>query len=399
MTSLEKKRVEQEGVTRDTNKSERTTTVESTTPEFDKLPYRSIKKTMTYAGIGSRQTPPEILSQMTDIAKELGSKGYTLRTGDAKGADKSFREGTGNSEIYRADDATDVTRAIAKEIHPNPDALTDYALDLMARNTNQVFGENLDTPVDFVLYWAKESNNPMRPQGGTGQAVEMANRKGIPTINMAVEGWRDQLNSILNIKTISSKSNISQIYDQLGDKTVSDNVRIENWSQLKDMTEPFTKAYDSIVHIIATRIKNSNKHFGNPFTHDSKIANRNKGLIKVSSIKEAVIKYIDWVINSKDERAQWIRKHLQTGELKGKPILYYDELNEPSHATALDYLINKYNWSSESQQLELFEDITLNQLKDSVNEKYKDQPNYTPLTLKDIISMTPEQISNLKNCL
>jgi len=41
----------------------------------------------------------------------------------------------------------------------------------------------------------------------------------------------------------------------------------------------------------------------------------------------------------------------------------------------------------------------LNQLKDSVNEKYKDQPNYTPLTLKDVISMTPEQISNLKNCL
>ena len=31
--------------------------------------------------------------------------------------------------------------------------------------------------------------------------------------------------------------------------------------------------------------------------------------------------------------------------MKGKVIQYYAELNEPSHATALDYLINKYDWS------------------------------------------------------
>ena len=37
--------------------------------EFDKLPGKSPVKTMTYAGIGSRQTPSEILSQMTEIAK------------------------------------------------------------------------------------------------------------------------------------------------------------------------------------------------------------------------------------------------------------------------------------------------------------------------------------------
>ena len=52
----------------------------------------------------------------------------------------------------------------------------------MARNTNQVFGKNLDAPVDFVLFYAEETDNPLRPKGGTGQAVEMARRKGIPTI-------------------------------------------------------------------------------------------------------------------------------------------------------------------------------------------------------------------------
>jgi len=43
-------------------------------------------------------------------------------------------------------------------------------------------------------------------------------------------------------------------------------------------------------------------------------------------------------------RRQWIRNQLKSGELKNKDILYYTELNEPSHATALDYLINKYDW-------------------------------------------------------
>ncbi len=174
---------------------------------------------MTYAGIGSRETPAEVLNQMREIAMELASKGYIVNTGDAKGADAAFRSSSPDdmTNIFTAKDADDRTRAIAKEIHPNPDALTDYALDLMARNTNQVFGENLDTPVDFVLYWAKESNNPMRPQGGTGQAVEMANLKGIPTINMAVEGWREKLDSVLSGKTKAELS-LRQLTDALNEK-------------------------------------------------------------------------------------------------------------------------------------------------------------------------------------
>jgi hypothetical protein len=46
------------------------------------------------------------------------------------------------------------------------------------------------------------------------------------------------------------------------------------------------------------------------------------------------------------ERRQWILEQLKSGNLKGKPIVYYKELGEPSHATALDYLINKYNWNN-----------------------------------------------------
>lgn len=157
---------------------------------FTDLPGKSDKPTMTYAGIGSRETPNNILGLMTRIASELEKKGYILNSGGAKGADSAFEKGVRdfrNKRIFLADDADDETIAIAKEIHPAPERLGYYALKLMARNTYQVFGRNLDEPVDFVLCWTKdgkEGHGGERPCGGTGQAVEMASLKGIPVINL-----------------------------------------------------------------------------------------------------------------------------------------------------------------------------------------------------------------------
>lgn len=173
-------------------------------PEFNKLSGKSAKPTMTYAGIGSRQTPPATLKQMTDVARELESMGYTLNTGvtfrgNKEGADKAFDDGATKKNLFSPENQGSRSReqVIAKEIHPNPGALTQGALKLMARNTNQIFGDNLNTPVDFVLFYAKETKG-IRPEGGTGQAVEMARLKGIPTINMADPTWRTQLNSVLS---------------------------------------------------------------------------------------------------------------------------------------------------------------------------------------------------------
>lgn len=187
---------------------EQQTTIERKTrptPEFDKLPGKSATPTMTYAGIGSRETPNEILAIIADLSAELEIKGYTVNTGDAKGADQIFRVNTKKKNVFVAKDATDQTRIIAKEIHPAPEAIdkmekSDYVWGLMARNTNQVFGRDLNTPVDFVLFWAEETKDPLRPKGGTGQAVEMARRKGIPTINLANPNWRDQLDMVLEGK-------------------------------------------------------------------------------------------------------------------------------------------------------------------------------------------------------
>ena len=184
---------------------------------FNTLPsYKTGQKNMVYAGIGSRETPKNILERMTKIAKDLSDMGYKLQTGKTfygkeEGADKAFSDGTNNKELFGPEGIKVNSREweVAKELHPNFQALTkrwsgdlgDWkglgGAKLMARNTNQVFGANLDTPVDFVIFYAEETNNPLRPKGGTGQAVEMARRKGIPTINMAVVGWRDKLIQIV----------------------------------------------------------------------------------------------------------------------------------------------------------------------------------------------------------
>jgi ribA/ribD-fused uncharacterized protein len=148
-----------------------------------------------------------------------------------------------------------------------------------------------------------------------------------------------------------------QIYSELGNKTQSENVVIKPWGELKDAVRAITPQ-----GIVSTRIKNSNEHFGNPFSHDP--AGKTQGLIKTNTIQEAVEKYIEWILNDdfytedfngviynniQPERRNWIKKQLQLEILRNKPILYYKELGEPSHATALDYLINKYDWNQPAQ--------------------------------------------------
>ena len=55
-----------------------------------------------FAGIGSRETPPEIQTLMAQITEELCSQGYILRSGGAKGADTAFQTGAPEDqmEIY-----------------------------------------------------------------------------------------------------------------------------------------------------------------------------------------------------------------------------------------------------------------------------------------------------------
>lgn len=141
-----------------------------------------------YAGIGSRETPPEILQTMKDIGYEFARKGWCLCSGHAAGADLAFEKGAlqagGLMNIWLADHV-DWSKSkdaleLAEQFHPAWDRCGDYAKKLHARNGFIVLSADLNTPVEFVVAWTKDGY----ATGGTGQALRIADAYKIPVFNL-----------------------------------------------------------------------------------------------------------------------------------------------------------------------------------------------------------------------
>jgi len=142
-----------------------------------------------YTGVGSRKTPPDVLDLMTWIADWLESRGWILRSGGAKGADRAFEVGAGpRAQIYRPEHATAEAMAMAAAHHPAWHRLGDWARRLHARNCFQVLGRDLKTPSRFVVCWTPDGcvddgERSVRT-GGTGTAISIASHHGIPVFNL-----------------------------------------------------------------------------------------------------------------------------------------------------------------------------------------------------------------------
>lgn len=149
----------------------------------------------TYAGIGSRETPENILQMMTEAAILLGNKGYLLRSGGAVGADRAFEAGALEKEIYTAADCTKTALELASRFHPAWDRCSVYAKQLHGRNALIILGKDLVSPVDFVVCWTPRG----KLVGGTGQALRIANDRGIRVFNLCRNADRDQLLAYLGM--------------------------------------------------------------------------------------------------------------------------------------------------------------------------------------------------------
>lgn len=157
-----------------------------------------------YAGIGSRETPKDVCFLMTAIAKRLASLGYTCNSGGADGADAAFERGAViNRQIFLPWDGfngrniQNLTKLhgegsylvppfngdLVRKYHPKPDALSDAGWKFMSRNSYQVLGKDLNTPVEFVLCWTKDG----KASGGTSQAMRIAKDYNIPIFNLKTD--------------------------------------------------------------------------------------------------------------------------------------------------------------------------------------------------------------------
>lgn len=166
-----------------------------------------------YTGIGSRETPPDVLAEMRALGKALAAAGFTLRSGGADGADAAFeagaREISGAAlEIYlpwpgfnnnpsRLVGVGPRALELAAAIHPAWQRLGPGPRKLHGRNCYQVLGRRLDRPSQFVACWTPDGCESERERstrtGGTATAIVLASRHGIPVFNLARPGRRAAL--------------------------------------------------------------------------------------------------------------------------------------------------------------------------------------------------------------
>ena len=202
---------------------------------------------------------------------------------------------------------------------------------------------------------------------------------------LSVEKQNQQVENTVN-NTSENTSQASQIYNLLEKGTAKGNVLVTAVYD-KDAAK-YAKENNGISSLSIT---GSNTHFGNPFSSDVDAVNKNN-LIQTSSEKESVEKYIDWVINSNEERAKWIRKVLKDGVIKGKNIIYNKELNEASHANALDYLINNYNWNTSNSEEENISNTFDTDYDDDAYTYFNTTPVIPkPVTTSENVSKTTKQ--------
>lgn len=169
-----------------------------------------------WTGIGSRETPEDILRLMTILGKTLTDFGWVLRSGGAQGADTAFYEGCKLSENFeraksmvyiswngmKSGDTKlwhnpalglyDATRyptweeanQIALKTRGSFERLGKGGIAHHTRNVFQIQGHHLDTLSKFVICWAIPVGKTGAVKGGTATAVKLARQCKVEVINL-----------------------------------------------------------------------------------------------------------------------------------------------------------------------------------------------------------------------
>ena len=169
----------------------------------------------SYAGIGSRNITDAERENIILVAKVMAKAGWLLYSGNADGADIAFQEGsdgkcvimlpwlkfnqdkydyTFSRDHFEVGETKDGEKSVEK-FHPNPSALKRGGKSLMCRNYHQIYGYKHYPKVSVVICCANEKNGKV--QGGTGQAVRIAQDSNIKIINIRASGWKDELRKLI----------------------------------------------------------------------------------------------------------------------------------------------------------------------------------------------------------
>lgn len=150
-----------------------------------------------YTGVGARRIPIKVQTVIREIGNILAVEGYILRSGGAKGSDKSFEVGCnrykGKKEIYLPWEGFEKSTStlivsdkrafdIAEKYHPTWNKLNKDTKKLHARNSHQVLGLDLNSPSKFLICYTHKGLGG----GGTGQALRVARDYNIPILDLGL---------------------------------------------------------------------------------------------------------------------------------------------------------------------------------------------------------------------
>lgn len=166
----------------------------------------------TYAGIGSQDAPAEVLNVQFRLGKVLCDLGWHGISGEAPGPDIAYHDGARCSRRYHEVGFTAIIPwGGFQNIWHNPQRniydlrhtehfkrsfwlgigargtdrnLKDGGLLLHSRDSMQVMGVDLKSPVKFVSCWAMPVGKNGKVKGGTNTAVSLALHMGIEVINL-----------------------------------------------------------------------------------------------------------------------------------------------------------------------------------------------------------------------
>ena len=96
--------------------------------------------------------------------------------------------------IVRNKDLISETERIASEVHPSWDRCNEWARGMHSRNCHQIFGYDLQSPVDAVICWTPDG----KIVGGTATALKLSMKYDIPVFNLGMSDKKSVLNDIKN---------------------------------------------------------------------------------------------------------------------------------------------------------------------------------------------------------
>lgn len=185
-----------------------------------------------YSGVGSRDTPEDVLSIFKRLGERLCLMGWVGQSGEADGADLAFHNGARRAANYQSigfgayipwngfrsgpnsprvfenpndgifdmshSDNWEDAKAIALKARGSFNGLKVGGIALHTRNAYQVLSPSLADPVQKLFCWAEPIGTKGLVSGGTNTAVQLAIRHGIPIHNLYHEEMKDRILQFLD---------------------------------------------------------------------------------------------------------------------------------------------------------------------------------------------------------